>query len=167
MKLLLFSSGAFTIALLIHFGWWRIRLPLYHTSALLGNFGLVYVACILSSYVLSVSGYAPSSAIEWGHFTLFYLPLSLSYVSFYSLIEHDSPSFLIVRAIAKPGRAGCSINEIQGLFQEDIIESRLKAAVANGLVQAVGDHWMLTSKGRLVGSISKLVTQIYGIRDGG
>lgn len=167
MKLLLFPSGAFTIALLIHFGWWRLRLPRYHTSALLGNFGLVYVACIFFSYVPAVSGYAPSSVIDWGHFTLFYLPLSLSYVSFYSLIEHDSPSFLIVRAIAKAGRAGCSISEIQGLFQEDIVESRVKAAVANGLVQAVGDHWMLTSRGRVVGSISKLVTQIYGIRNGG
>lgn len=167
MKLLLFSSGAYTIALLIHFGWWRLRLPRYHTSALLGNFGLVYVACILFSYVPPVSGYAPSSAIEWGHFTLFYLPLSLSYVSFYSLIEHDSPSFLIVRAIAKAGRLGCSINEIHGLFQEDIIESRLKAALTNGLVEAVRDHWMLTSRGRRVGSISKLVTQMYGIRDSG
>ena len=135
--------------------------------ALLTNFGVVYLFGILLSHYPAVSDVVPSTLIGRCHFTLFFVPLSLTYVSLYSLIEHDSPSLLIVRALEKAGHIGCSRVEIEGLFQADLIQSRLHAAAGNGLVQAKGDQWMLTRAGRLLGLSSRLIMRIFGIREGG
>lgn len=141
-----------------------MRLPRYQTAALLKIFSAGFGLGLAVVLLLHRSD-SPVPAML--HFTIFYVPMALAYVSLYSLIEHDSPSLLIVRALAEAGSSGRSRQELEDLFQEDIVESRLKAAISNGLVRLSGEGWALTPMGRVVGSVASLIKSIYGIRDGG
>lgn len=162
MWLLSISIGCFLAALTLHIIVWRIRTPRAHTSALLKLFGGCYLAAMfvfVSSPPASAWTMSPQQLV---YFSVFYLPSALTYVSFYSLIEHDSPSIQIVMALDRAGERGATREELMAIFGGDsIVDQRLDAAMHNGLLRRAGVGWELTGKGRLFGRVFDAAARIY------
>lgn len=162
MNLLLISMGWFTAALVVHIVWWRLRLPQGQTTALLKIFAGVYLSGLLSSSLLQTDEIFASDLTQQVYFTIFFIPAALTYTSLYSLIEHDSPSVLIVIALAGAGRQGMSREALMRLFGGgDLVAQRLKAAEQNGLLMQVDRGWVLTGKGRFLGQIFDAAAWVF------
>ena len=102
LLIVLFVLIAFLAALVTQVILWRVRLPRNHFKMLLiifaaflllGIFGLGFVADWIYSLLIAQC----------------YGLLSLSYISFYSLIEGQSPSLSLVMAVHRKGAAGPSL----------------------------------------------------------
>ena len=141
--------------------WWRIALPRSHTLTLLIIFGATYLSAFLSSSVWNM-GFTPGDVWERAHFTLFFVPAALTYISLYSLLEQKSPSLSIIERLAQAKAAGCSREQLAELFpKNDIIEQRLMAAEGNGLLRRIGDQWQLTVKGRFFARLFDIAATTY------
>ena len=91
-SIVVFVSIAFLAALVTQIILWRVRLPRNHFKMLLIIFGLFLMLGILGLGL----------AADWTYSLLFvqcYGVLALSYISFYSLIEGESPSLVLVMAV--------------------------------------------------------------------
>jgi hypothetical protein len=162
MWLLGVSIGAIALALLLHVAIWRVRRPRAQTTALLKLFGACYLVSMALFYWSPASAPWAMDALSLIYFSVFYLPSALTYTSFYSLIEHDSPSIQIVMALDRAGEHGATREELMALFGgDDLVGQRLDAAMQNGLLMRERDGWALTSKGALFGRVFDIASRIY------
>jgi len=146
----------------IHLLIWRVRLPREQTAALVKIFGATYLLALGAAMLPKLQELGPANAVQLVHFTLFFLPLALTYTSFYSLLENESPSLAMVSAIARAGSAGCTRDELVRVIGRDaIIEQRLLAAVGNGLLERTGQQWLLTGRGRLLARVFDAAAALY------
>lgn len=162
MKLLLISIGWFVIALVAHVLWWRIARPKAQTTALLKLFSVAYFLGLMAAMLVLP---APAFSVDFTqlvNFSVFFIPAALTYTSFYSLIEHDSPSVMIVMALARAGSQGVTREALMTLFGGgDLVKQRLIAAEQNGLLAQVGGGWVLTGKGRFFGTFFETAARIF------
>jgi hypothetical protein len=162
MKLLLISTGWFAAALVVHIVWWRLRLPQGQTSALLKIFAGIYLSGLLGTSFVQTDGIFALDLTQQAYFTIFFIPAALTYSSLYSLIEHDSPSVMIVMALAGAGSQGVTREALMRLFgRGELVAQRLKAAEQNGLLVQVDGGWALTDKGRFFGTIFDAAARIF------
>lgn len=162
MWLLMVSVVAFALTLVLHVVIWRAKLPRAQTAALLKLFGGCYLA-VMAVFLLSPASSRWSMDLESAlYFSVFYLPSALTYISFYSLIEHDSPSIQIVMALDRSGERGLTREELIALFGGDsLVDQRLDAAASNGLLKREINGWTLTAKGSFFGRIFDVAARIY------
>lgn len=152
----------------VHLLVWRVRLPRAQTAALLKIFALVYVLALGSAALPQLQPVAPANAAQLLHFTVFFVLVALAYTSFYSLLEHNSPSLAMVSAIARAGPAGCAREELeQAVGRDAIVEQRLLAATGNGLLQRNEDCWVLTWKGRVFAAVFDAAVSFYRLDQAG
>jgi hypothetical protein len=162
MKLLLISTGWFAAALVTHVFWWRIARPLAQTTALLKLFLSLYATGMLVALLSPEGALFALTPAQLFNFTVFFIPAALTYTSFYSLIEHDSPSVLIVMALDRAGSQGCTRDDLMHIFGgNELVEQRLSAAEANGLLVQDATGWVLTGKGRLFGVIFDTAARVF------
>ncbi len=167
MKLLLVSLGLWAAVIAAHIVWWRLRPPKSHTMWLVALFGVGAIPVLMMAFPLDAGSSTASAWVERLHFCVFYGPMALSYVSFYTLIEHSSPSLGLVAAAKKAD--GLSREEMIATYgAEALISGRIAAAVGNGWLEPVdAEHWQLTRSGRRVGSFFDFFTQLFKLRDVG
>ena len=168
MLIFLTGTGLLATALLIHLGMWHLRLPRQHTAMLLAVFAGVYLAALP---VL-----APSPALQWiplgwiglAHVSIYYFAIAISYVNFYSIIEEDSPSLRIVKMVYRSGTNGMGRDEIAlQLGSNDILKSRLLAAVNGGLITVDDSTCHLTKKGMILARLFLMVEVLLSLEKGG
>lgn len=148
MRLTLLASALFALAFLVHWLWWRIRIPPRQTLALLGIFMSVLAVWSIAVVVTPDAGFAPRSSWEWLHIATFHTALTLAYVVAYSAIEHRSPSMTALTFIADAGDAGRSIAEVHSLLEAaSPVEVRLNAMVREGMIRREGGGYRLADKG--------------------
>jgi hypothetical protein len=167
MKLLAVSLGLWLAAIAIHVVWWRIKPPKSHTLTLLMLFGVASVPALIWAFPVYGNTGSDQAWLDRLHFLIFYGPMALSYVSFYTLIEHSSPSLGLVTAAQRP--EGLSREEMMATYgAEALISGRLEAAVGNGWLKPLGeDRWQLTDTGRKVGRFFDFFTTLFKLKDVG
>jgi len=169
MALLCYSVICLLVTWAVHLVIWRTRLPKNHTKALLVTFFCGYMI---------FSGLLVNGVIELGtpfdrfddiiHFSLLYIPLSLTYTSFYSLIQYDSPSLTIVSIVSQAGGMGCKNTELLRLLEhKDMVQERIDAAVTSGFVTRVNDHYWLTNKGRILARMFDITANLLRLEKAG
>lgn len=168
MQLLFIAVLSLSIAWVLHILWWKVCLPIAHTKALLILFTVVFGFCLMVCFLLSYVGILQFSIYNYLHFTLFYVPVSLAYISAYSLIEEQSPSMLILELLEKSTPEGLSKNDIEGTFSAaDVISQRLDAAVNNGLLKQEDKELKLTKKGEFLARVFDKAAQLYKLNEVG
>lgn len=160
-SIVVFVSIAFLAALVTQIILWRVRLPRNHFKMLLIIFGLYLMLGILGLGL----------AADWTYSLLFvqcYGVLALSYISFYSLIEGESPSLVLVMAVYARREKGLSLNEAnQLLASEDIIGIRLQELERDKLIWMSDQGYQLTPRGHLLGGLFHCGRLILHLDKGG
>ena len=159
MRIFLTSCVLLVVALLLHVGVWRIRLPKHHTRTLLSLFAMVLCAWVVFAH------FGGLKLHEIAHVTLYYVSLSLSYVITYSAIEGDSPTLNLMRLLAQQGESGMSHDEIRAFFEaRPFVQARLNALLRDGLVREQNGRYFAAGTGspffRLILSFRKLYGSI-------
>jgi hypothetical protein len=94
--------------------------------------------------------------------------LALSYISFYSLIEGQSPSLCIVMAVHRKGADGLSLVQADELISaEDVVGVRIRELERDNLIFAKNNTYQLTRKGMLLARLFGFGRRALGIRKGG
>jgi len=132
-------------ALAVHVGVWRLAAPRLHTRAL----AIIFLGVLAAGLGASFSGLLPHlSAIEAVHVALTYVVGGLAYICFYSAIEENSPSTLIVEFTAAAGTDGRQLDEYRTIINDDLlIGSRFHALLRDGFVREQSGTYDLTAKG--------------------
>lgn len=153
----------------MHLAWWRIRVPSRQLPMLLLIFlGALPLSAVVGLAVPSLIGAMPSTAVEWLHVAVVYVPVSLAYIATYTAVEEDSPSLRIVRYVADAGAAGRSRDDLSSILNDDVLlGSRFEAMVRDGLVVESGGRYALTARGKRVARLFTVTFALLGIRAAG
>ena len=147
MNVLLDGSGLFAAAFILHLSLWRVRAPRRQIKALLRlYYGALAVALLLGwAAVLPAFRFAPAEAL---HLVLFYTGLTLAYIITYSAVQVDSPSLVIVAAIAAGGGDGLGREALfAGLTDEILVRPRLEDLVRDEVVTFDGTVYRMSDRG--------------------
>jgi len=161
LLIVLFVAITYLAALVAQVALWRFRLPRNHFKTLLLIFGLFLVLGIV----------AQGLAVDWTHSLLFaqcYGLLSLTYISFYSLIEGQSPSLFLVLAVHRKKAEGLSLVQAAELMSmDDVIGIRLWELDRDNLIFVENDGYRLTPKGIWLARICSCGRRALGMGKGG
>ncbi len=159
MKLLLWGSSLFVFAFLFHFVVWKVHLPGRQTKALLsiflGTLVVVPISLVLiTEFSPELKPWMPTGISEWMRIGIFHVALTLSYMITYSAIETDSPSLVMVMAIANAGPGGIDEKDFEATLNDDLlIKPRIKDLLTDKMVYMKNDTYRLTKKGMLFANI--------------
>jgi len=165
----LFAFGTLAAAFSAHLVLWRVRLPRLHTAALLAVFfGTLAASLALAATVPAPLSYGPRGPWQYLLVVTFHASLSLAYIAFYSAIEEDSPSCLIVLSVAGAGAAGRSREELATLLDDDrLVLSKIRSMLRDGMVTEKGGVLALTPFGGSIARAYLLVERVFGLARGG
>jgi len=138
MKIFLVTISALAAAFLVHWVWWRIRLPVFQTKALLV---LALGIFLVSSGVCAFAGIFNEGdrlamAVSWLYFFCFYWVAAFTYVITYSAMEGDSPTLSLTLALARAGSKGMTGGEVNAFFDgRPFVDARLTAMLNDGMLE--------------------------------
>lgn len=159
--MLLVGFTLFAACLTLHIVIWRIGRPRSDVRALLVIFmiapALVVVA--LHGASLLTSGGPVPSVLDATAILLIHWALASAYVLTYPAAQAQSPSLEIAYAVGQSMPRGLSREEILTLLNsETLVHSRVDDLVANRLIRADGDRYVLTP------SSTRLIRGFLGFR---
>ncbi len=134
-------------------------MPRRQTKALLGIFLGVLVAAPLCSTAIAefcpaLSRCLPEGVTDWLRIALLHISVTLAYMITYSAIEADSPSLVMVMAIANAGPDGMDAKEFEATLNDDLlIRPRVTDLITDKMAYREGDRYKLTRKGLLFANI--------------
>lgn len=149
MNVFLLGAAVVALTVVLHVLTWRLRL----VRRTVGRLVALYVVALVACGGLGACGVlpAPGSAAGAVRAVLMSVAVFLVYLSFYTAVEKDSASSVILLAAARPG--GASRATLYGvLHDEDMIVERLRGLVRTGFVRVetgVGGHSSPIETGRL------------------
>jgi hypothetical protein len=148
MNILIYGTAIFFSAFLLHILIWRLRLPKRQTLAILK----IFMLSLLIGLSFGIDkGLNPFELI---HISIFVISLTLAYIITYSGIEADSPSLVMIIAIADKGVEGLPVERFYELMSDSLLVSpRLDDMLRDGLAFIDNDKYILTKKGRLFAQI--------------
>jgi hypothetical protein len=166
MASLVFSLALFAAVPVLQLAWWRWRLPVRHTRALLTLAALVPAAAALLAWL---GGFR--FGLVWADLpgiALFYAGAMACYLITYAGVEETSPSLVIVRTLERAGPAGCTPGELGGVITaERFITPRLQALARDGLIVNSGQAASLTPAGRRLARLTLRFARIFNLDEGG
>jgi hypothetical protein len=174
MIILFWGSALFVFAFLLHLMLWKIRVPKRQTKAILQIFlAVLFIGIIIlwnmpnDSVLWQIA--LPVGLLEYIHIVLFFISLKLAYMITYSAIEADSPSLVIMMAIANAEPKGLEKKDFDELMTDDkLVKPRIKDILLNKMAEIVGDKYVLTPKGAVFVGIFIIYRKIMKIsRKGG
>jgi len=131
MEITLAAFFTLSVAWLLHFALWRVRLPKAQLKTLLIIFFLVWAAVVVA---LCLSEAALSGVLWILYFSLIYWSAAFCYVITYSAMEGDSPTLSLTRHLHRRGEAGVSHEQIEDFFrQRPFVGARVKALVTDNV----------------------------------
>jgi hypothetical protein len=159
-------------AFLVHLAIWRVRLPKRQTQAMLWIFFIVWLAVtggLWSHPDFSLLGVpAPQTWLQLAHVGLFVLAFTLAYMITYSALEADSPSIVMVMAVARAGSAGLPRSEFNRMMTDDVlVVPRVRDLLLDRMAYLEGDRYRLTPKGALFARIFIQYRKLLKTRKGG
>jgi hypothetical protein len=155
------SFGTFFLGCLLQVAIWRFKNPQNHFKALVTIFTIILVTSVFVLISIDKLIYSLMFAQCFGL-------LALSYISFYSLIEGQSPSLVLVMAVYARRKKGLSLNEAnQLLASEDIIGIRLQELERDKLIWMSDQGYQLTPRGHLLGGLFHCGRLILHLDKGG
>lgn len=145
-------------------------MPKRQTKSLLAIFALVTIFGLLAVWAFAdhLGILAVKSFSDYLHICLFTISLTLAYMITYSAIEVDSPSLVMINAIAKAGSDG--LNEklfIQMMNDNILIKPRLADLLNDKMAHFDGAKYRLTSKGILFARIFIFYRKLLNAPKGG
>jgi hypothetical protein len=145
------AFGLFVVAFVIHWLWWRVRVPKRQTAAIL----LLFFAVLGGGLVALLTVPALAARGPWGfwqlvHIGIFHIAMTLAYVVAYSALEERSPSMTLLVFVAGSGEQGRSRSELEGvLVGFTPVETRIAAMARDGMIVLDGPLCRITPKGRI------------------
>ena len=157
----------FLLSFLIHVLWWRTKMPVQTTRALLLVFFGVPVI-VFSVFFWVFSPAIPLLFPEMFRLVLLYSSLVFVYRILFSNVESQSPTLAIVHTIAAHGKGGCDDASLAlHLNTSDEIMKRLMLMEQGGWIVSEGIDWQLTGKGRCIAGLFECASSIFGLNKGG
>lgn len=169
MGVLLGAALSLVTSLLLHLLIWRIRLPRYQTRTLLLLFFGVPVF-LLSVWAVSELGgrLLPGSMPELLQTFFLIAAFSLAYIISYSAIEAQSPTLVLIEAIAQAGTEGLPEEALLAAASDNVLVlPRIEDLVRDGLAVRLGNGIRITNKGRQFVTIFILYRKLLGLGKGG
>ena len=155
------SFGTIFLGCLLQVAIWRFKNPQNHFKALVTIFSIILVTSVIVLISIHKLIYSLMFAQCFGL-------LALSYISFYSLIEGQSPSLTLVMAVHRKGVEGLSLVQVDELMSmEDVIGIRIRELERDNLIFAKNSTYRLTRKGMLLARLSCFGRWVLGIGKGG
>lgn len=160
MRVLCISMSIFAAGFMIHWIWWRVKIPQRQTASLLAVFSLTLVAGLMALSLPATAGETAGETVgerhfwelrnawEIAHVACFGVAAMLAYVVAYSALEERSPSMTILTHVADSGERGQSREVVEAmLLGVSPVEIRLAAMERDGMVREEAGSLVLTSKG--------------------
>ena len=156
MRVLCLAMSIFAAGFMIHWIWWRVKIPQRQTASLLAVFSLTLVVGLMALSLPTTVGetvgerdfWKLRNAWEIAHVACFGVAAMLAYVVAYSALEERSPSMTILTHVADSGERGQSREGLETmLLGVSPVEIRLTAMERDGMVREEGGSLVLTSKG--------------------
>jgi hypothetical protein len=165
MTVLLSALGLFGLSWLLHFAWWRLRLPTHHTKALVVVFAGTPVA---AAAALALSdNHAVFTSADWASLALFHMGASLCYLITYAGVEETSPSLVIIRALERAGKRGATRDDLQPcITDEQFITPRLDSLTRDGFVLLDHGSYRLTERGRSAARVAQRISSLFNLGSG-
>lgn len=163
----------FCLSFLVQLIVWKIRIPKRQTKVLLGIFfgTLITGLSALTAVPYLIPGlavYAPKHSLEYLHISISFVSLTLAYMITYSAIEADSPSLVMIRAVAKAGSGGLDKKEFEKTMNDDLLViPRVRDLLNDKMAYIDGDKYRLTPKGFLFARLFVLSRKILNAPKGG
>lgn len=168
LALVLFA-GAF----LLHLARWRLAPPAATARALLHTFifgilgGLLLVLAL--AWVLpGLAAWLPSHPFGVLQSLLLALAFAAGYVMTYPAIEVESPTLVMIQAIARRGARGLARSTLFEQLNDDVLVApRVRDLVTEGLAVESQGRLHLSERGRRLVSAFALWRRVLGAEDGG
>lgn len=173
MKVLFLGLAYFCLAFFLHLTIWKVHIPKRQTKTLLQIFlGTLFVGLFtswtVSSLVANYSLFLPKGLSQYLHISLFFISLTLAYITTYSAIEVDSPSLVMVMTIARAGSKGLDKKSFDQLITDDVlIKPRIRDLVVDKMVFMDKYKYRLTPKGVIFAKIFIIYRKLLKASKGG
>lgn len=173
MRILFWGLVSFLLSFMIHLVVWKVHIPKRQTNALLyiffGTSMIVLPALWNTSFLISKFGLlTPMNILEVLHIFIFSTSMVFAYVITYSAIEADSPSLVMIVAIATAGPAGLDKTEFERMMNDEIlIKPRIRDIVVDGMAYIDGGTYKLTPKGAFIARIFMFSRKLLKASKGG
>lgn len=163
MNTLFWGSVIFCSAFILHVIIWKVRIPKNQTKILLMIFfGTLCAGFIVLCFLIHLT------LAEYLHISLFFISLTLAYITTYSALEVDSPSLVMVMNIAAAGNIGLEKKKFEEITNDDrLVKPRVRDLITDKLAFLEGDRYRLTSRGILVARIFIFYRKLLKAQKGG
>jgi hypothetical protein len=145
------ACGIFLTAFVLHWLWWRVRVPQRQTAALMLLFFSVLGAGLVALHVVP----ALAARGPWGlwpslHIALFHVAMTLAYVVAYSALEERSPSMTLLEHVDDSAGRGRTRGELEAVLTGlTPVETRLAAMARDRMIEIDAAYCRITPKGRV------------------
>ena len=173
MKILFFGSAIYCLSFLVHIIVWGVRLPRAHTKTIVRIFLGTLIISLFTLWVTSrcyqrYASFIPHSGLEYVHICLFFISLTLAYLSFYTAVEADSPSLVMVMHISDAGGKGLDKGALREMANNDtLVKPRLTDLLNAKMVCRVDNRYRLTTSGLIFVSIFIFYRNLLKAEKGG
>lgn len=173
MGILFLGIVTFILAFLIHFLIWKFFLPkTNHTIVLLIIFFGVCIAAITASRILNNGLLGdivkPKTLFDYADFFVLYSSFVLAYIATYSAIEVDSPSLIMVLAIAEASTRGLERKIFYNTMDDEIlIIPRIEDLVRDKMIYIDNERYKLTPKGVFLAIVFSFFRKVLNAPMGG
>jgi len=160
------SLGFWCLAWTVHVIIWRVSLPANQFLGLVRVFGAVLPVAVGITWIFCDRMFLPRLLLV--ETSACYIFLTLSYISFYSLIEGESPSVSLVMECHARSCDGLPAAEVFSRFETgEILEIRLRELERDGLVRRSQGSCSLTFSGRFWAKLFAAGRRLTGLPCGG
>jgi hypothetical protein len=173
MRVLISGLSIFLLAFLLHAIIWKVHLPKNQKRVLLRIFfgsliSYLVVLWLISLFLRNAGVSIPMVWMEYFRLCVFFISLTLAYITTYSALEADSPSLAIVMSIAKARTRGLNINELYKTMDNDkLLKPRITDLLIDNLIYFKNNKYILTAKGKALVTIFIIYRGLLGAQKGG
>ncbi len=163
----------FASAFLLHLIRWRLAPPAATMRALVvtfvfGTLGGLALVLLLAGLVPGLSGLLPAAPFGVLLALLLALALAAGYVMTYPAIEVESPTLVMIQAIARRGEEGLARTTLFAqLTDEVLVAPRVRDLLSDGLAVESGGRLHLSESGRRLVRLFLVWRLVLGAREGG
>ncbi len=158
MNVLFYGLLLAALAFLLHLVIWKIYLPKRQVAALLKIFFLVLISGIflLIKFPKLINWDILPSAnfFEISQLLLLYISITAAYIVSYPAIEADSPTLVIIKAVAGAGVRGLDKSKLEEMMKDDLlIVPRVRDMLSDKMIYLDGEKYKLMPKGMAMARI--------------
>lgn len=168
----LIGTASFLCSMLVHIQVWR-ALP--HARTIARLFAIFVIWPALFFLALAGAGFIFESPGSWfirnpanlSYVYIWHLELSAIYIMTYPAIQAQSPTLVLLLAIARNMPEGLDARQIREIFSSDaLLHDRFADLVSDGFLICMGEEYTLTAKGRILRAIFFAYRRLMGLPRG-